>query len=333
MKRSGIVDIYRLLFIFLIMAHHLYISSLFANAWIYVEFFFILSGYFTMKHYASGEWKSIEEKTAESITYTFHKFKKVMPYVAAAVLLEYGLDYITAGFQGIRALFSTFENMICELCLLSSSGLINANVAPIWYLSAMFLVFPLFTFMLSFQEMHKWYYGFLSWVPAVLYYGKVGVISRLKTWPYDLPRAFVCLWLGVFVYGISEMIKKRREEGGGNRWVFAIAVTLLEIGSFAFTIVCTGYGIESNILIIFAFLIGSSALLSGCSFTSKIPGIPVIGELSMALYLMHWPVKTMINCFGGNVQHIYGIVLYYVISICLSVFLIFVNRKKNCFTH
>ena len=41
------------------------------------------------------------------------------------------------------------ENMIYEVTLLSSSGLAWTNLSPIWYLSAMFLVFPLFTLMLS----------------------------------------------------------------------------------------------------------------------------------------------------------------------------------------
>lgn len=177
MKRNGMVDIYRLLFIFLIMAHHLYLSFLFADAWIYVEFFFILSGYFTMKHYVAGEWKSIEEKAEEAITYTLRKFKRIMPYVVVAVLLEYSCDYIMAGFQGKRALLSMLENMICELCLLSSSGLVNAYVAPIWYVSAMFLVFPLFTFMLSFRKMHKWYYGFFVM-------GFTGALLR-KSWGYQ----------------------------------------------------------------------------------------------------------------------------------------------------
>lgn len=146
------------------MAHHLYISFLFADAWIYVEFFFILSGYFTMKHYASGEWESIEEKVEETITYTLHKFKRVMPYVAVAVLLEYSVDYIMDGFQGIRALLSMFENMICEFCLFSSSGLVSANVAPIWYLSAMFLLFPClrscFRFRKCINGIMVFYHGF-----------------------------------------------------------------------------------------------------------------------------------------------------------------------------
>ena len=324
MKRNGMVDIYRLLFIFLIMAHHLYLDIPFASAWVYVEFFFILSGYFTMKHYALGvERKSVEEKASETITYTLHKFKRIMPYVVIAVLLEYGSELKIVGFQGKRELLSMLENMVFELCLLSSSGLANAYVAPIWYLSAMFLVFPLFTFMLSFKEMHKWYYGFLSWFIAALYYGKVGVVPR----EHDLLRAFACLWLGVFVYGASETIKQHRK---GR--CFDIAVTLFEIGSFVLTVICTGYNTGNGKLIVFAFVIGSSALLSGCSLTSKIPSIPFIGELSMVLFLMHWHVRTTIGRYIANLAQIHVIVMYYVISICLSVFLLLAGcmiKKSN----
>lgn len=327
MKRNGMVDIYRLIFILLIMAHHLYVSDApFESAWIYVEFFFILSGYYTMKHYAGMEEASLEDRSFEAVTYTLHKFKRFMPYVAIAVLLEYGCvyiaGYITSGYLGKRHLLHMIEDLVCEITLLSSSGLVEAKHAPIWYLSAMLLVFPLFTFMLSFKKLHKWYLGYLSWVLAVLYYGNVGVICK-RDWPHDLLRAFVCLWLGVFVYGISEMIKKHQ----GGKWVTVI-VTLLEIGSFLLTIVCTGYNTGNTKLIVFAFVIGTSALVSGRSFTGKITGFPILGELSMVLFLMHWPVEAILsNIMGGAYLSKNGIALYYVISMLLSIVLVLTGRK------
>lgn len=326
LKRNGMVDIYRLIFILLIMVNHLYISAPFATSWIYVEFFFILSGYYTMRHYAARGEGSLVESASEAITYTLCKFKRIMPYVGIAVLLEYVCDYISVymsiGFLGKRHLLFVIENMICELTLLSSSGLVEANLAPIWYLSAMFLVFPLFTFMLSFRKMHKWYLGYLSWVLAALYYGYVGVICK-RDWPHDLLRAFVCLWLGVFVYGISELIKKHRS---GKR--FDIAVTLLEVGSFALTIACTGNNTGNNKLMVFAFIIGTCALVSGCSYTSKLTVPRALGELSMVLFLMHWPVKTILsNVMGEAYLSGRGIVLYYVVSILFSVLLVLAGDK------
>lgn len=319
------VDIYRLVFIFLIMAHHLYLNSPFASAWIYVEFFFILSGYYTMKHYAGKEETALEERSLEAITYTMHKFKRIMPYVAIAVLLEYICDYyaeyLSLGFLGKRYLLFVFENLISEITLLSSSGLVEANLAPIWYLSAMFLVFPLFTFMLSFKKLHKWYLGYLSWVLAVLYYGHVGVICK-RDWPHDLLRAFVCLWLGVFVYGVSEAIKMHKK----GKW-FTIAVTLLELGSFALTIVCTGYNTGNTKLMVFAFVVGISALVSGCSSTSKLAAPPMLGKLSMVLFLMHWPVKTLLSRVMGGALSRNGIVMYYIISILFSVLLLLAGNK------
>lgn len=57
--RNGMVDIWRFVFCLLIMAHHMYHIGIeriypFQSAWIYVEFFFILSGYFTGKHFWGG---------------------------------------------------------------------------------------------------------------------------------------------------------------------------------------------------------------------------------------------------------------------------------------
>ncbi len=326
MKRNGMVDIYRLIFILLIMTHHLYISGPFESAWIYVEFFFILTGYYTMKHYAGREEASFEDRAHEAIAYTLRKFKRIMPYVVIAVLLEYGCDYIVdyleTGSLGKRYMLFMMENMIYEVTLLSSSGLAWTNLSPIWYLSAMFLVFPLFTLMLSCKKMHKWYLGYLSWVLAVLYYGYVGVIGK-RDWPHDLLRAFVCLWLGVFVYGLSEVIQKHRR----GKW-FTLAVTLLEAGCFALTIFCTGYNTQNNKLIVFAFVIGTAALVSRCSYTAKLKGSRIIGELSMVLFLMHCPVKSILKCV---MEEAYlsrsGILLYYVISILFSVLLLWAGKK------
>ena len=55
-QRNGMIDIWRFIFALLIMGHHMYHldigeSYLFQSAWIYVEFFFMLSGYFTAKHF------------------------------------------------------------------------------------------------------------------------------------------------------------------------------------------------------------------------------------------------------------------------------------------
>lgn len=320
------VDIYRFVFILLIMAHHLYLKGKpFNSAWIYVEFFFILSGYFTMYHYSMrkdpDKTLSLEIKASEAVGYTLKKFGRMFPYILIAVFMEFTVECISTGISGERQFLNLSEQFIVESLLLSSSGLVSAHVAPIWYLSAMFLVFPLFCLLLSFKQMWKWYYQYLSWILAACFYGHVGIVSR----PNDLLRAFVCLWLGVFVYGLAEKVKNIPETRLSETFF-----TILEIGSFTLTIICTGWNTGNNMLIILCFLSGSVALMSGKSITRYVKGIPELGTISMLCYLFHWPIKkALIFIFSppGGVLQARMIAIYYTVTILLSIMICFVHKK------
>ena len=57
-KRASVVDLWRFIALIMIMIHHLYIfGDPFTGeycgrfGWIFVEFFFIVAGYFTYKHF------------------------------------------------------------------------------------------------------------------------------------------------------------------------------------------------------------------------------------------------------------------------------------------
>ena len=79
---------------------------------------------------------------------------------------------------------------------------------------------------------------------------------------------------------------------------------------------------------VFAFIIGTCALVSGCSYTSKLTVPRALGELSMVLFLMHWPVKTILsNVMGEAYLSGRGIALYYVVSILFSVLLVLAGDK------
>jgi peptidoglycan/LPS O-acetylase OafA/YrhL len=319
-SRIGMVDIYRLLFIFLIMKHHLYIpGGHFQSAWIYVEFFFILTGYFTALHFDklfhTNQFSSISDKQKYVLSYSFHKFKNFIPYILIAVIFEYSLSVLSVLPQGKRALLTLFENFVCEITLLSSSGLSSADLAPIWYLSAMFLVFPLFALILSSDKLHIICYRYLSWIIPVLYYGVTGITSR----PYpDYLRAFSCMFLGVFVYEVTKKIAQRKDSVS-----FHIIVTASEFIAVLITIICTYFNTNNNKLILFAFVVATACTMSQKSY-SKFVKCPVwFGELSLILFLIHWPVRNLIQLFGINFESRMDMILYYLLSIIVSL-LIFV---------
>ena len=236
-----------------------------------------------------------------------------MPYIVVSVFTEYIVDFLQIGYAGKRQLLTEIENMICEILLLSSSGCISARVAPIWFISAMFLVFPIFLILLVKLKDNKSLLWSVSACIPTFYYGWVGVVSR----PADTPRAFACLWLGVFTYLISKEINRINKFWGKD-----LLLTLTEVGAFAFTILMCFYNTGNNKLIVMMFIITVVLCISAETYTRYINFSMCrwLGKLSMALYLLHWPVRSVLAFTGIDLKSPEGIGAYYIFSLVASSF-------------
>ena len=234
-----------------------------------------------------------------------------MPYVIISVLTEYIIDFLQTGYAGKRQLLTEIENVICEILLLSSSGCMDAKVAPIWFISAMFLVFPIFLILLVKIKDNKSLLWSVSACIPTFYYGWVGIVSR----PADMPRAISCLWLGVFTYLISKEIKRINNFFGKG-----LLLTLTEVGAFAFTILMCFYNTGNNKLIVMMFMITVALCISAETYTRYInfSMCRLLGKLSMVLYLLHWPVRSILAFTGTALQSLEGIRDYYIFSLAAS---------------
>lgn len=90
-KYVGSVDIIRFLMILMIMCHHLYLLGYSGNypgccCWAWVDYFFILTGFFTMRHFDGCEKQ--EDFAKEAMAYTIKKFRNYMPYVFVSVAIR-----------------------------------------------------------------------------------------------------------------------------------------------------------------------------------------------------------------------------------------------------
>ena len=96
--RMAIVDLWKFIAAVMIMVHHLYeVAPVFENrdypgyfSWIYVEFFFILTGYFTYRRFARKDRR--EDVFRSTLSYTWQKFKPFLPYTTIAITLQYLLS-------------------------------------------------------------------------------------------------------------------------------------------------------------------------------------------------------------------------------------------------
>lgn len=148
------VELWRIIATALIVRHHTYYVGIdgpyrFRMSWIYVEFFFILTGFFTASHFDNQKSEAcLNDKAKESIKYTFLKFSRFAPFFIPAMCICYILRYCLIADKTSTELLNHFGKFPLEVILLSSSQG-SAVLGPAWFLSAMFIVFPLLSFLLA----------------------------------------------------------------------------------------------------------------------------------------------------------------------------------------
>lgn len=320
--RMGFVDSFRFLMILLIMSHHIYMFGysdqyLFSSCWAWVDYFFLLTGFFTMAHFAGQD--SPGSCAKESLTYTFRKMAAYFPLVFLAVTAQYiaaALPFLEAGQP--KKFIHAFYDWPYEVLLLSSTGIVWPKMPPIWFLSAMALTLPLLVYViLRFRDLRL----ILSWFIPFLYYGYMK-INTVRDWPNDMVRAFCCMMFGIFVYFISQKLKSM--ELSSLKKIF---LTAAELTALLLCLYITIFNKATMNLLPLLFFVHSVILLSGRSHTAGIKGslCTYLGALSMPMFLLHWPVGTIaMRLAAGNTGRL---CIYYAGTILLSAAAVFLQRK------
>lgn len=318
-SRSGNVDLARFIASIFIMTAHLCIMD-FSNyylhdSWIYVEFFLLLTGYYTAKHFDS---KNYSNPMKESIVYTIKKFIKFLPYTIVITVLMYLLNLIpklVAGELNIKGfIFSFVDDFVFDILLITESYVKPPLDAPLWYISAMFIIFPLFSWLM--QIRNRYWIIFITSTYSLFFYGVNGVIDYTSTYK-DLLRVMAGLCIGAFIYefiyAFSDYISKINKN----------VLTLLEIITFIIPVIITFFNLGSRRFILFCFTVCLAIMLPNLSYTSNIKGkvFTYLGRLSMPIFIIHWFIGLLIECLSNNLflwSNTIKIVLYYGVIIIVS---------------
>lgn len=327
--RKGNIDISRFIASLLIMKWH----RTYAGAeWAWVEYFFILSGYFAMV-FAQNKIGKVQQPGKISLQYTVKKFVPYMPFVFAAVLLRYLIDawpLFKAGMlrKGIRV----FAYIPFELLFLSSTGVmapeigqVDGRLATIWYLSAMFIVLPIVLYLIMRFE-DAWL--LVCWIVPVLYYGHMGV-NVIRGFPNDFYRAFCAMAMGSGLYYLVERMKRIHF----SRWQ-KIVLTVIEISAFIISISITVEKKSYFNLLILLFPVIALLALSGCTYTAHIHGrlCTFLAKMSLPMYLFHWDVYFILVKYTlTDEKHM---LLYYSMTILMSIAMVLiVDMIKHTFNN
>ncbi len=299
-SRSGDVDLARFLASLFIMTHHLFVIGFskyqFFGTWIYVEFFLIITGYYTAKHF---DGKNYDNPVKESIIYTLKKFIPFLPYTIITTVLLYLLNLIPrllAGELNIKGfIFSFVDDFIFDILLVTESYNKQPLNGSLWYISAMFIIFPLFSWLM--QIRNRYWILFITSIYSLFYYGAMGV--RAFTLSYqDFFRIITGLCLGALVYELiyvfSDYINKT------NKYI----LTVIEIITFIIPIIIIIKYLGSTRFILLCFTVCLAIMLPNLSYTSKIGGeckvFTYLGRLSMPIYIIHWFIGSLIEYLSNN---------------------------------
>jgi peptidoglycan/LPS O-acetylase OafA/YrhL len=316
-KHNYIVDFCRFTAICIIMTHHAYILGYsgdypFARGWAWVDYFFMLTGYFTIAHFQQKKPEPMNfGRTA--VDYTLNKFKSFMPLAVVCILIQYIIVVAQSAPETWQTALRGFINMPFEMLMLSSVFGFNPNLSPLWFVAAMFITLPLLCYIMTrFQDF--WY--ILSFLIPMLYYAKYGV-NTVRDWPMEMYRAFACMAFGSFCYYVAERIREKQICNFTR-----VMLTIIEVLSFVLAVDLTRKAEPELVFLVLLFPAQLSIMMSGESYTARIGGtvlnrfLGFLGKMSMPMFILHWLIGTLIANYApvGRIR----LVLYFGITMLLA---------------
>lgn len=315
--RDGRIELMRFVAsIFIMIGHMGYINCSktrpFEGAWFYVEFFLILTGYFTARHFLSGK-ASGENKVKVSVDYTLKKFIRFLPYTTGAVLVWYLFKMLPDLQAEHLGALKSLEDMPFEMLFLSAANTNGSHLFTIWFLSAMFLTLPALCLIL--QISNKYIVLLLSFYFSVIYY-----LFRYDygshVYPNQMIRVFCGMMLGVLVYFVSQKLREKEL----SRALKAV-LSVIEILAVLFPIITAGLNISVLRFDLLAFFVSSVLIFSGQTFNSTLsnPFFSYLGKISMPIYIWHLAVSAVVQYYFPNSSDHVRIFLFFAGTMVISI--------------
>lgn len=301
-KRYDFIDLLKFIAVLAVIVTHIFNLGIpwgsypFSVGWIFVEFFFIVTGYFTTLHFLPlmGEGGA-DERMKRSLQYTYKKFIRMVPYSTFVIAAEYIFGNLGLLQEGKLAYLKGFANMPFEMVYLSCATSHTPRAASVWFISAMFLVFPVYCCLLQMKSRNwlRW----LSFIAPVLYYCYFDVIAA-RNYPHDLLRAFTCMMIGTWLClsqaDFNRLYRRIRSKA---------LLTALEVGAFAFVVVAAyRNSAELMKLCVPAFMLTVSIIFSDMSYTANFssPVFRWTTRISMPLFMWNWTIATIIRAVAPS---------------------------------
>lgn len=333
--RRNDIEIMRFLSSIIIMIFHGYYYGLgyskhiMGGGWIFVELFFLLTGYFTAAHFIEQTNSYIGEGDSAyvAVKYTLHKFKTIYYYFFVALTGTYLFSFaveVKRNASLIKVGLTYAMNYVQELLLLYATDFCKSKMGTGWYVSALFWMLPIVVFLIIRFKGTVCY--LISGIVPIVFYVKRGVVKRQGGFD-DLERAFCALLLGVFLYSVVSLIKANYEEILQKKickWLLVFITITGYMCSIYFVINARNTSIKNSrfVLLLFFVILTSIFIRNTKSTNNRISKIiNYLGALSLPIYLFQLLAgmicKVIVN--RHMVSYPVSIITYIAVTIVLSV--------------
>ena len=300
--KNKYIELERLLASCMILLYHLGVAK---ASWIFVEFFFILSGYFLMQHLESHKQEIEEHAAWYPLGYTWRRYSKLLPYTCAGVFGMWAINAIRWKLTG-TAFMKWLLFLPCDLLMIGGTGMFPYGIifsaslttprimnGHLWYICCMLIVMPFVIYLLMNSKKSRALC--CSIVPALIYGYIIMKDGRVNGWHSERYGFFYCnlralagLLLGAGVWYASQWWKKRSYTNLGK-----IVLTIAEVFSFfAVAVISFGTTAPYDCLEIGLLALSISLTLSGVTYTSKFDCrlAKNFGTISLAIYCLQMPI-------------------------------------------
>ena len=333
-QRYGSCDLLRFIFSLYIVGNHFYHIGVpgepFVAARIFVEFFFMVSGYFMIQHFEKNYTAMGTDVSAKNaFGYTLRKYKSLMYFVIPCILAEYlfRVLYNVLSSDGFSKTGDVLQNLPLELSMIGPLT-DTRSLVPIWYISAMLIAMPLLCFV--YLRFRTAFIYIFSWLVPVVYLLWQNGVHPKSVGVEAVARGYCDMSLGCFVYFFAQKIKSIDITRFRK-----LLLTLIEFICFALPIYYVSFKNESQYnLILLLFGIGIAIMMSRCSYSAKINGrfFSYLGKLSLPIYTLHWCIGSLVLILIRYIEPVaksleIRIAVYYALTIISAIILCFAVDK------
>lgn len=327
-KKSQYVELTRFIGAIIILCHHSYLlvdRTQFFGGWAFVEYFFMLTGYFTAFHFSDAErYKNDCEKQA--VGYMKDKVLRIVPYAAVGVIL--GALYTFMQPHSVDEKWVGIFSLPFNFFMLRGSTFSNETYgfnAPIWYVTVIILFLPLIIMLMV--KAKNIYKNYLCWfLPIILYGINVEFTGKACAWNvsiYEYFRGIAGMMAGTFIYYLSESPRIQAINSNKSKKILCRFIScLMFIAYLWITIRFRGGGIDiSGAVTLVTWFVACSVLFvkENIVNSSIIYNICIhLGKLSMPIFCIHHPIEQLVQQYIPQVSYNKKLILCIILSIIIS---------------